>query len=88
MTPVLEAFSSITDQVLGNLDEIYGRLKLDAQLKLDDLYQSQRELSTEAIENARRAAADENLRVQDILQEAEEALQTIEACQKELEAYQ
>ena len=88
VTPVLEAFSSITDQVLGNLDEIYGRLKLDAQLKLDDLYQSQRELSAEAIENARRAAADENLRVQDILQEAEEALQTIEACQKELEAYQ
>ena len=56
-------------------------------MKLNDLYQSQRELSAEAIENARRAATDENTRVQDILQEAEEALEAIQACQRKLEAY-
>ena len=87
ITPVIDAFPEIISRVLAGVDEIYCKMKLEAQMKLNDLYQSQRELSAEAIENARRAAADENTRVQDILQEAEEALEAIQACQRKLEAY-
>lgn len=85
--PVLEGFSSIREEVLNNLDAVYGRMKRDALAELDKLYQSQLELSAEAIANARDAAAAEDGKVQDLTGALAQAMQAVQSCRERMEAF-
>lgn len=87
ITPVLQAFPAIVSGVMGNIDEIYAQLKKKALMKLDELYQSQIEVSEEAIKQARQIASDENIKVQDILDFLDDTLRIVQRYKHSLDEY-
>lgn len=87
ITPVLQAFPTVVSGIMENLDEIYAQLGRKALVKLDELYQNQIEVSREAMEHARQIAADENIKMQDLLNALDDTLQVVRGHREALEEY-
>jgi hypothetical protein len=85
--PILQNYNSILNGVIDNLNAIYAQINKSALSKLDELYQNQVETSKETIEHAQKIAADESVKVNEVLESLEEALQTVNKSLKLLKEY-
>ncbi len=88
ITPVLKEFPSITSSILNSIDEIYAQIKKKALIKLGELYQSQIEISEEAIEQAQQIVSDENVKMQDILDFLDDTLRIVKGYIQQLKGYE
>lgn len=87
ISPVFQQLPSIESSVLENVDELYEKIHKKALLKLDELYQKQIIISEEAIKQANKLLSDETLRVQELFDSLEEALQSIESYAQRLSEF-
>lgn len=84
ITPLVAAFPQIEENLMESITDIYTKISITMQDNLTSFYQQQVDMSSEAIENARRAVEDEDLRVQDIEEQFNDVLDVIEECDKRL----
>jgi len=87
MAPILQGFGSVINDAVNNIDSIYEQLKLSAIDKLDELFQSQIEVSLEAIEQARQISADEEVKAEQVVEYLNSLLGSVEGFNKIIEKY-
>jgi len=87
LAPVINNFNSFVTDVFENLDTIYDELKLYAVNTIDDIYQTQINISLEAITQAHQIAADEEIKSEQIIEYLDSLTQTIEEHKEELNKY-
>ncbi|MCL2282556.1 MAG: dynamin family protein [Fibromonadales bacterium] len=87
ITPFLDGFASISQKVIASLDSIYEKLKLTSIDKLRDSFQSQIDMSLEAISNAKQIASDESVKSEEVIEYLDSVLLNLEGYKKTLEEY-
>ncbi|WRS26140.1 dynamin family protein [Oscillospiraceae bacterium MB08-C2-2] len=87
IAPVLQEYDAITQGVLHQVEKIYAQIKKDALSKLDELYQAEIQISSEAIQNARQLACDKNVKIQDVQAFLEHTLHMIANCTERMREY-
>lgn len=65
ITPVLQQYETLVNEVLINVDAIYQQLSRNAGQKLDELYQRQREAASEAVQQAHKLALSEDIKTEE-----------------------
>jgi len=87
LSPVLQNFNSITDDVINNMNSVYEQIKLKAVDKLDELFQNQINASAEAISQAKKISADEEIKSEQVIEYLDSVLSSLRENRQVLEKY-
>jgi hypothetical protein len=87
LTPVLQGFGSLANDIVNNMDAVYETLKLSAIDKLQETFQSRIEASLCAINQAKQITADENMKSEEIAANLDSVLAELERLKGALGKY-
>jgi len=87
LTPILQGFDSLSDDVIKNTDAVYENLKLTAIDRLQETFQSQIDASLSAITSAKRIALDENVKAEDVAKYLDSVLSKLKEYGEVLDKY-
>jgi len=77
LTPLLQGYNTFVTETVASLDEVYEQLKHFAIDKIEEIYDSQLKISSDAIEQAQRITSDDKIKSEQVVEYLDSLLSAI-----------